>query len=130
MFAICATAYIVAWCDEITGTEISGHHDYLTENSIQDLNQGVARNACYQAQTEGLSKTFCASRKMTPTTFPYERVADVRCGVGESPFWHVAEQAWYWIGIPDKKIWRYKDSSQPELAHWNTDEMILPRPRQ
>ena len=61
---------------------------------------------------------------MTLTTFPYERVADVRCGVGESPFWHVAEQAWYWVGIPDKKIWRYKDSSQPELAHWNTDEMI------
>lgn len=72
----------------------------------------------------GPEQAFCVSRKMTLATFPYERVADVRCGVGESPFWHVAEQAWYWVGIPDKKIWRYKDSSQPELAHWNTDEMI------
>ncbi|WP_222611268.1 MULTISPECIES: SMP-30/gluconolactonase/LRE family protein [Undibacterium] len=61
------------------------------------------------------------------TTLPIERVADVRSGVGESPFWHVAEQAWYWVAITEKKIWRYcptAPSSQASLQYWNTNEML------
>ena len=36
----------------------------------------------------------------------FERVGDITCTVGECPVWNVAQQAWYWVDIPAKRIWR------------------------
>jgi sugar lactone lactonase YvrE len=58
-----------------------------------------------------------------------ERVPGVRCAVGESPVWHAAEQAWYWVDIPARRIWRLEHATG--LArHWTAGEMaacIAPR---
>jgi sugar lactone lactonase YvrE len=57
-----------------------------------------------------------------------ERI-DVQCAVGESPFWHAGEQAWYWTDIPGRRIWRL-DYASRALHHWTTAEMaacIAPR---
>ncbi|MBW8897459.1 MAG: SMP-30/gluconolactonase/LRE family protein, partial [Massilia sp.] len=35
-----------------------------------------------------------------------ESIPGVRCAVGESPVWHAGEQAWYWVDIPARRIWR------------------------
>jgi sugar lactone lactonase YvrE len=51
-----------------------------------------------------------------------ERI-DVRCAVGESPFWHAAEQAWYWVDIPARRIWRLDHASRA-LRHWSTAEAV------
>jgi sugar lactone lactonase YvrE len=48
-------------------------------------------------------------------------VADVRCTVGESPVWHALDQAWYWVDIPARRIWRLDASGS--LRHWSTPEM-------
>jgi sugar lactone lactonase YvrE len=56
---------------------------------------------------------------------------DVRCAVGESPVWHVQEQAWYWVDIPARRIWRFEHASGL-LRHWTAAEMvacIAPRAR-
>jgi sugar lactone lactonase YvrE len=52
----------------------------------------------------------------------FERVGDLRCTVGESPAWHAQEQAWYWVDIPAKQIWRL-DASSGALRSWSTPEM-------
>ena len=48
---------------------------------------------------------------------------DVRCAVGESPFWHAAEQAWYWVDIPARRIWRM-DYATRALRRWTAAEMV------
>jgi sugar lactone lactonase YvrE len=48
---------------------------------------------------------------------------DVRCAVGESPVWHAAEQAWYWVDIPARRIWRL-DYASRGLANWQAAEMV------
>jgi len=48
---------------------------------------------------------------------------DARNGTGESPVWHAAEQALYWVDIPARKLcrWRLADSS---FRQWTAPEMI------
>lgn len=47
----------------------------------------------------------------------------VRCAVGESPVWHAREQAWYWVDIPARRVWRL-DHASGALRHWSTHEMV------
>jgi len=46
-----------------------------------------------------------------------------RCSVGEGPVWDVAEQAFYWIDILGKKVFR-KDFATGELKQWDVPEII------
>jgi sugar lactone lactonase YvrE len=60
-----------------------------------------------------------------------ERVPGVSCAVGESPVWHAFEQAWYWVDIPARRIWRL-DHATGATRHWTAAEMvacIAPRAR-
>jgi sugar lactone lactonase YvrE len=60
-----------------------------------------------------------------------EHVHGVSCAVGESPVWHAEEQAWYWVDIPARRIWRL-DHAAGSTRHWTADEMvacIAPRAR-
>jgi sugar lactone lactonase YvrE len=52
-----------------------------------------------------------------------ERVPGVTCAVGESPVWHGAEQAWYWVDIPARRIWRL-DHAAGSTRHWTAAEMV------
>jgi sugar lactone lactonase YvrE len=52
-----------------------------------------------------------------------ERVNDVTCTVGESPLWHAAESAWYWVDIPARRVWRL-DGASGVTRHWVTSEMV------
>ncbi|MES2162020.1 MAG: SMP-30/gluconolactonase/LRE family protein [Pseudomonadota bacterium] len=52
-----------------------------------------------------------------------ERISDIRCTVGESPTWSVAESAWYWVDIPAKRVWRL-DSASGAARFWTTTEMV------
>lgn len=52
-----------------------------------------------------------------------ERVAGVHCATGESPFWHAGEQAWYWVDIPARRIWRL-DYATGVARHWVALEMV------
>ncbi len=54
---------------------------------------------------------------------PFERVPDVSCAVGESPLWHAAEQAWYWVDIPARRIWRLPWHGAA-ARHWTAAEMV------
>ncbi len=51
-----------------------------------------------------------------------ERVGTMRCGVGESPVWHVGEQALYWTDIPARTLWRYLPASDTATS-WSVPEM-------
>jgi sugar lactone lactonase YvrE len=51
-----------------------------------------------------------------------EQVGGLRCTVGESPAWSAPENAWYWVDIPAKRIWRL-DASSGALRSWSTPEM-------
>jgi sugar lactone lactonase YvrE len=51
-----------------------------------------------------------------------ERIADIRCTVGESPVWDAAQGAWLWVDIPMRRIWRLDAASGATLS-WNTPEM-------
>jgi sugar lactone lactonase YvrE len=53
----------------------------------------------------------------------YEVVPDVRCAVGESPTWHAGEQAWYWVDIPARRIWRL-DYASKQTRYWTAAEMV------
>lgn len=58
-----------------------------------------------------------------------ERIGDVVCGVGESPVWRSAEQAFTWTDISGKTLWRWS-ASNGELASWALPQMagsIAPR---
>lgn len=52
-----------------------------------------------------------------------ECVDQVACKVGESPIWHAGEQAWYWVDIPQRRIWRL-DHASGATRHWVADEMV------
>ena len=52
-----------------------------------------------------------------------ERVHGAQCAVGESPVWHAAEQAWYWVDIPARRIWRL-DHATGAARHWTAAEMV------
>jgi sugar lactone lactonase YvrE len=52
----------------------------------------------------------------------FERVAGVSCAVGESPLWNGADNAWYWVDIPAKRIWRL-DGASGVSRFWSTPEM-------
>jgi sugar lactone lactonase YvrE len=40
-----------------------------------------------------------------------ELLVDARHGTGESPVWHVGEQALYWVDIPARALWRRNAAS-------------------
>ena len=50
-------------------------------------------------------------------------VHGVSCAVGESPVWHADEQAWYWVDIPARRIWRL-DHGTGTARHWTVAEMV------
>lgn len=52
-----------------------------------------------------------------------ERIAGVHCATGESPLWHAGEQAWYWVDIPARRIWRL-DHASGAARHWTAPEMV------
>lgn len=52
-----------------------------------------------------------------------ERVSGITCTVGESPLWHAAESAWYWVDIPARRVWRL-DAASGAARHWDTSEMV------
>jgi sugar lactone lactonase YvrE len=56
------------------------------------------------------------------TMSDFKRVGDVRSTVGECPVWNVEQQAWYWVDIPAKRIWRADDATGV-VRHWDTAEM-------
>ncbi len=56
-------------------------------------------------------------------TVDFERVGTASHGVGESPLWHTAHRAWYWVDILGKSIWRL-DANNGDIQSWQTDEMI------
>jgi sugar lactone lactonase YvrE len=51
------------------------------------------------------------------------RVAGVHCATGESPLWHAGEQAWCWVDIPARRIWRMEHAGGA-LRHWQAPEMV------
>lgn len=53
----------------------------------------------------------------------FERIGAARCTVGECPLWVSAEQAWYWVDIVERIIWRWNPASDA-IAHWSTAEMV------
>jgi sugar lactone lactonase YvrE len=52
-----------------------------------------------------------------------ERIGAQRCAVGESPLWSAAEQAWYWVDIVARTIWRHEPASGA-LEQWAAGEMV------
>jgi sugar lactone lactonase YvrE len=52
-----------------------------------------------------------------------ELVLDARNGTGESPVWHAAEQALYWVDIPAKRLNRLQPDSGTHTS-WVGDEML------
>ena len=50
-----------------------------------------------------------------------ERLGDVRCQVGESPLWSVAERALYWVDIEGRRLHRWRDGA---ARSWAFDERI------
>ena len=52
-----------------------------------------------------------------------ELVLDARNGTGESPVWHGAEQALYWVDIPARKLWRWTLSTG-QATSWLAPEML------
>jgi sugar lactone lactonase YvrE len=52
-----------------------------------------------------------------------ELVVDARHGTGESPVWHVGEQALYWVDIPARALWRW-DAASGHLNSWLAPEML------
>jgi len=53
----------------------------------------------------------------------FDAVPAPACAVGESPFWHAREQAWYWVDIPGRAVWRY-DPANGALRSWTTPQMV------
>jgi sugar lactone lactonase YvrE len=52
-----------------------------------------------------------------------ELVLDCRCGTGESPVWHAAENALYWVDIPARRLMRWQ-AADGKLMQWSAPEMI------
>lgn len=55
-------------------------------------------------------------------TATFERIGDMRCGVGESPVWHAADAALYWTDIPNRTLWRF-DPASGRTDQWAVPEM-------
>jgi sugar lactone lactonase YvrE len=53
----------------------------------------------------------------------FERIGAPSCAVGESPFWSPANNAWYWVDITARIIWRM-DAASGALRWWQTTEMV------
>lgn len=51
-----------------------------------------------------------------------ERIGAMQCGVGESPVWHVGEQALYWTDIPGRTLWRWH-ATTGQIDAWTLPEM-------
>ncbi|SFD32071.1 gluconolactonase [Massilia yuzhufengensis] len=51
------------------------------------------------------------------------RIEGVHCATGESPLWHAAQSAWYWVDIPARRVWRMEHASGA-LRHWDAPEMV------
>ena len=51
-----------------------------------------------------------------------ERLGTVLCGVGESPIWRRADQAFYWTDIPGKTLWRWTPETGA-FAQWALPQM-------
>lgn len=58
---------------------------------------------------------------MTATT-SFERIGDMRCGVGESPIWCASEAALYWTDIVECTLWRW-DAATGRTHAWTLPEM-------
>ena len=52
-----------------------------------------------------------------------ERIPGVHCATGESPLWHAGEEAWYWVDIPARRIWRMEHAGGT-LRSWLAPEMV------
>ncbi|MGH8833072.1 MAG: SMP-30/gluconolactonase/LRE family protein [Polaromonas sp.] len=52
-----------------------------------------------------------------------ELVLDARNATGESPVWHAAEQALYWVDIPARKLCRWTLASD-QVSSWLAPEML------
>jgi sugar lactone lactonase YvrE len=52
-----------------------------------------------------------------------EHIAGATCSVGESPLWHADDNAWYWVDIPARHIWRL-DGASGALRKWQAPEMV------
>ena len=52
-----------------------------------------------------------------------ELVFDARNATGESPVWHVAEQALYWVDIPARKLCRWL-AATGQVTTWLAPEML------
>jgi sugar lactone lactonase YvrE len=52
-----------------------------------------------------------------------ELVLDARNAVGESPVWHAAEQALYWVDIPERRLYRWQ-AAGGGVRHWSAPEML------
>ncbi|KAI3592819.1 Gluconolactonase [Cupriavidus sp. U2] len=55
-------------------------------------------------------------------TDAFERIGDMRCGVGESPVWRASEAALYWTDIPNRSLWRF-DPASGRIDQWAVPEM-------
>ena len=51
-----------------------------------------------------------------------ERVGAAPCTVGESPLWDALQNAWLWVDIPARRIWRL-DAASGAVRSWATAEM-------
>jgi sugar lactone lactonase YvrE len=52
-----------------------------------------------------------------------ELVLDARNAIGESPVWRAAEQALYWVDIPERRLHRWQAACN-KVEHWSAPEMI------
>ncbi|MDO8252433.1 MAG: SMP-30/gluconolactonase/LRE family protein [Rhodoferax sp.] len=52
-----------------------------------------------------------------------ELLVDCRNATGESPVWHVAEQALYWVDIPARKLCRWQ-AATAQVTTWLAPEML------
>ncbi|MGE8063074.1 glucurono-1,5-lactonase [Pseudomonas sp. NPDC089547] len=52
-----------------------------------------------------------------------ELIVDARNGTGESPVWHPAEQALYWVDIPARQLHRWQAADGMHQV-WQGDEML------
>jgi sugar lactone lactonase YvrE len=53
----------------------------------------------------------------------FERIGTTRHAVGECPLWSVRDQAWYWVDIVARKIWR-SDEHGAAITSWTAGEMV------
>lgn len=52
-----------------------------------------------------------------------ERIDAPACAVGESPAWSAPENAWYWVDIPARRLWRL-DAASGAVASFTAPEMV------